>query len=60
MAADLLRSGAGFFRMIAQQNPAIQKQMEESALAYEQVAELVERDPTGEVSAAAGGTHAAS
>ncbi len=51
IAAELLRSGAGFFRTIARQNPQIQRQMEETAQAYDQVAALLETDPNGEVTA---------
>ena len=47
VAAQLLREAARFFRSIADQNPAITKQMIENADVYQQAAELIETDPTG-------------
>lgn len=47
LAGRLLRDAAKFFRTIGQQNAALQGQMEENANVFEQVATLVEQDPTG-------------
>lgn len=47
LAAELLRDSAAFFRTIGVQNPPLQIQMEESARVFEQVAGLVEQNPTG-------------
>lgn len=49
IAANLLRSAATFFREIGGQNGAISEQMDKNALTFEAVAELVERDPLGEM-----------
>lgn len=50
LAAQLLRDAAQFFKTIGEQNDPIKAQMEENAAVFEQVANLVETDPTGEVS----------
>ena len=47
LAAKLLRDAATFFRTIADQNAPLQEQMTENASVFDQVADLVERDPTG-------------
>jgi len=47
LAAKLLRDAATFFRTIAEQNPPLKEQMSENANVFDQVAELVEHDPTG-------------
>lgn len=47
LAAKLLRDAATFFRTIAEQNPPLQEQMGENASVFDQVAELVEKDPNG-------------
>lgn len=47
LAAKLLRDAATFFRTIAEQNPPLKEQMGENASVFEQVADLVENDPTG-------------
>lgn len=47
LAARLLRDAAVFFRTIGNQNPALLTQMSENAEVFEQVASLVENDPTG-------------
>jgi hypothetical protein len=47
LAARLLRDAASFFRTIGEQNPPLQEQMLENASVFEQVATLVERDPSG-------------
>lgn len=47
LAAKLLKDAAVFFRTIGDQNPPLKVQMEENATVFEQVAALVEHDPTG-------------
>ena len=47
LAARLLRDAAQFFRTIGEQNPPLKDQMGENATVFEQVAELVEKNPTG-------------
>ena len=49
MAARLMRDAASFFRTIAEQNEPLKDQMTENAAVFEQVADLVESDPTGEI-----------
>ena len=49
LAAKLLRDAATFFRHIAEQNPELKADMIDNAEVYEQVAELVRTDPTGEL-----------
>lgn len=49
LAAQLLRDAAQFFRTIGEQNEPLKDQMADNAQVFEQVAELVERDPSGEV-----------
>ena len=49
LAARLLRDAAAFFRTIGEQNQPLQEQMAENANVFEQVASLVEQDPTGEI-----------
>jgi hypothetical protein len=49
LASRLLRDAANFFRTIGEQNEPIQEQMQENATVFEQVADLVEQDPTGQV-----------
>lgn len=49
LAARLLRDAAGFFRTIAEQNPALTDAMNENAQVFEDVAVLVESDPAGEI-----------
>ena len=49
LAAKLLRDAAAFFKTIAEQNPPLKDQMDENADVFEQVADLVETDPTGQV-----------
>ena len=49
LAVRLLRDAAGFFRSVAEQNEPLKEQMEDNANVYEQVAELLERDPAGTV-----------
>ena len=47
LAAKLLRDAAAFFKTIAEQNPPLKEQMDENADVFEQVANLVENNPTG-------------
>ncbi|WP_305098117.1 hypothetical protein [Croceibacterium aestuarii] len=47
LAAKLLRDAGVFFRNVAEQNPPIAEQMNDNAQVYDQVADLVEGDPTG-------------
>ncbi len=47
LSAKLLRDAAAFFRTIGEQNPPLQIQMDENANIFEQVADLVEQDPSG-------------
>ena len=47
LAAKLLRDAATFFRNVGAQNEPLRDQMEDNASVYEQVADLVEKDPSG-------------
>ncbi len=47
LAVKLLRDAAGFFRNVGEQNEPLAEQMNENADVYEQVADLLEQDPTG-------------
>jgi hypothetical protein len=47
LAAQLLRDAAMLMRTLGEQNPALDTQMKENADVFEQVATLVEKDPTG-------------
>lgn len=47
LSAKLLRDAAAFFRTIGDQNPPLKIQMDENANVFEQVADLVEQNPTG-------------
>jgi hypothetical protein len=49
LAAKLLRDAAAFFKTIAEQNPPLKDQMDENADVFEQVADLVEKDPNGQI-----------
>ncbi|HPF77775.1 MAG TPA: hypothetical protein PLF01_00665 [Alphaproteobacteria bacterium] len=49
LAAKLLRDAAAFFKTIAEQNPPLKEQMDENADVFEQVADLVEHNPTGRI-----------
>lgn len=49
LAAKLLRDAAAFFKTIAEQNPPLKDQMAENADVFEQVADLVEQNPTGQI-----------
>ena len=49
LAAKLLRDAGSFFRNVGEQNPPLKEQMNDNADVYDQVAALVEQDPTGEL-----------
>jgi hypothetical protein len=51
MAATLMRQAADFFRSIGEQNPQLNEQMQHNAGTFEEVANLVETDPMGTVTA---------
>jgi hypothetical protein len=52
-AAILLRQAARFFRDVGGRHPAMEVKLAANADTYEQVADLVEKDPEGAVAAAA-------
>jgi len=47
LAVKLLRDAAGFFRNVGEQNDPLKEQMNDNADVYEQVADLLEQDPSG-------------
>lgn len=47
LAAKLLRDAATFFRNVGAQNQPLKEQMNDNASVYEQVADLLEKDPNG-------------
>lgn len=47
LAAKLLRDAATFFRNVGDQNEPLKEQMTNNAAVYDQVADLVEKDPGG-------------
>lgn len=49
IAARLLRDAATFFRAVGEQNETLRDQMIENADVFEQVAVLVETNPTGQL-----------
>ena len=49
LAAKLLRDAATFFRNVGAQNQPLKEQMDDNASVYEQVADLLEKDPMGEL-----------
>ena len=49
LAARLLRDAAKFFRTLGEQNEPLREQMMENADVFDQVAGLVENDPTGAI-----------
>ncbi len=49
LAARLLRDAADFFKMLGDQNPPLKIQMTENARVFQEVATLVEQNPTGKV-----------
>jgi len=49
LAARLLRDAAQIFQTIGEQNPALKEQMGDNSQVFVQIADLVEKDPTGSV-----------
>ena len=49
VGADMLRAAANFFRAVGQDSPALAEQMNENAIAYDNVAEMLEIDPLKEI-----------
>lgn len=49
LASRLLSDAAGFFRTLGSQNTDLKPQMEENAGVFEQMANLIIDDPTGEI-----------
>ncbi len=49
IAAQLLRDAAMMMRTIGEQNAALKAQIDDNAALFEQVADLVEKDPTGSI-----------
>lgn len=47
LAARLLRDVAAFFRNVGAQNEPLREPMNDNADVYDQVADLLEKDPTG-------------
>jgi hypothetical protein len=47
LAAKLLRDAATFFRNVGAQNEPLKEQMDDNASVYDQVADLLDRDPLG-------------
>lgn len=51
LAAQLLRDAATLFRSVGGRDPDASERVDRFATLYDRVAELVERDPSGEVEA---------
>ena len=49
VSARMLRDAAKFFRNVGAQNEALCEQMDDNATVYEQIADLVENNPLGEI-----------
>mgnify|MGYP007088348899 FL=1 len=49
LGSKLLRDAATFFRNVGAQNEPLREQMNDNATVYEQVAELLEKDPNGQL-----------
>ena len=49
LAAKLLRDAATFFRNVGAQNLALEEQMKDNASVYDQVADLLEKNPMGTI-----------
>jgi hypothetical protein len=49
LSARLLRDAATFFRNVAAQNEPLREQLIDDAAVYEQVADLLEKDPLAEI-----------
>lgn len=46
VGADMLRAAANFFRAVGQENPALSDQMNQNAAAYDNVASMLQQDPS--------------
>ena len=49
IAGKLLRDAATFFRNVGDQNEPLREQMYDNATVYDQVAQLLEANPLGEI-----------
>ncbi len=49
VSARMLRDAATFFRNVAAQNEALREQLDDNATVYETMADLLEKDPFGEI-----------
>ena len=49
LAINLLRNAAVFFRDIGAENPELKEQMDVNARTYDAVADMMEKDPNGEM-----------
>jgi hypothetical protein len=49
VSARLLRDAAKFFRNVGAQNEPLREQMDDNATVYEQIADLLEQSPLGEI-----------
>ena len=49
VSARLLRDAAKFFRNVGAQNEPLREQMDDNAMVYEQIADLLEQNPLGEI-----------
>lgn len=49
LGAKLLRDAATFFRNVGEQNTPLKDQMNDNAAVYDQVADLLEKNPNGEL-----------
>ena len=49
LAAKLLRDAATFFRNVGAQNEPLKEQMNDNADVYDRVADLLEKNPLGEL-----------
>ena len=56
VAAELLRHVATFLREVGTQNPAVADKMAANAKTYDQVADLIQNDPEGGLTAPTDGT----
>ena len=49
VSARMLRDAAKFFRNVGAQNETLREQMDDNATVYEQIADLVENNPLGQI-----------
>lgn len=47
LTGRLLKDAANFFRSLAEQNEPLKEQMEENATVFDQIGDLVQQDPNG-------------